>query len=463
VNSEAFLRTLRAGLAGLSKQEVDEIIADYEAHFAEARASGRSEAEVSEALGDPARLARELRAETGLRRFEAHRSFANLVTAMLALAGLAAVDIFFLMPLLLILAAVALGIGVGLVALGAVGAHMIFTVVFFGHGGSFVGGVIRFVVGIGLIACLVVGGSLLLMGLGAGVRMLGRYMRLHYHLLEPDEDRTRDPGKDISTQKPNATKRPALFVVAGLTVAVTLVALLALGSSLAGSHRDSGASWWRHGGWGCGSTWFDRSPASERTASGVNAANPAGTSAASVTFPFEANNRLDIDLPASVSYQPGSKAEATVTGDSSVISHVRIVDGRLGFDSELECAPVTHLSVRLTAPSIAAWAIIGDSDLVLSGIDQQKLQLRIMGSGHVVASGSVQVVALNVAGSGEAELQGLSARSAEIVVHGSGEVQVAAQDNADIAIRGSGVVKLHGRPAQLHSAISGSGRIETMP
>ncbi|WP_063771193.1 GIN domain-containing protein [Caballeronia sordidicola] len=458
MNSEAFLRTLRAGLAGLSKQEVDEIIADYEAHFAEARASGRSEAEVAEALGDPARLARELRAETGLRRFESHRSFANLITAMLALAGLAAVDIFFLMPLLLVLAAVALGIGIGLAALGAVGAHMIFTVVFFAHGGSFVGGVIRFVVGIGLIACLVVGGSLLLMGLGAGVRMLGRYMRLHYHLLEPDEDTTRDPGVDMSTQQRNATKRPALFVVAGLSVAVALVALLALGSSLAGSHRDDGASWWRHGRWGCGSTWFDRSPAS-----GVNAASPAGTSPASVTFPFEANDRLDIDLPASVSYQPGPKAEATVTGDSSVISHVRIVDGRLGFDSDLECAPLAHLSVRLTAPSIAAWGIRGNSNLVLSGIDQQKLQLRITGSGHVVASGAVQVVALNVAGSGEAELQGLSARSAEIVVHGSGEVQVAAQDNADVVIRGSGVVKLHGHPAQLHSAISGSGRIENMP
>ncbi|MDN7180321.1 DUF1700 domain-containing protein [Caballeronia sp. SEWSISQ10-4 2] len=459
MNSEAFLRTLRAGLAGLSKREVEEIIADYAAHFAEARASGRSEAEVADALGDPARLARELRAETGLRRFEAHRSFANLVTAMLALAGLAAVDIFFLMPLLLIVAAVALGIGVGLAALGAVGAHMIFTVVFFGHGGSILGAVIRLVVGIGLIACLVAGGTLLLLGLGAGVRMLGRYVRLHYHVLEPDQDGTRDLGEDIPTQKWNLTKRLALFVVAGLTVA----SLLALGNSLAGSHRVGGGSWWRDGGWRCGPTWFDRAPASARIASGVDAANPTVTSPASVTFPFEANNSIDIDLPASVSYQPGPKAEATVTGDPSLVSHVRIADGRLGFDSEIDCAPVTHVSVRLTAPSIAAWGIRGDGDLVLSGIDQQKLQLRIMGSGHVVASGAVQVVALNVAGSGKAELQGLSARSAEIVVHGSGEVQVAAQDTANIVLAGSSVVKLHGHPTQVHSVVSGSGRIENVP
>ncbi|WP_158938584.1 DUF1700 domain-containing protein [Burkholderia sp. S171] len=460
MNSEAFLRTLRAGLAGLSKEEVEEIIADYAAHFAEARASGRSEAEVAEALGDPARLARELRAETGLRRFEAHRSFANLITAMLALAGLAAVDIFFLMPLLLVVAAIALGIGIGLVALGAVGAHMIFTVVFFAHGGSFVGGVIRFVVGIGLIACLVIGGSLLLLGLGAGVRMLGRYIRLHYRLLDPDQDRTRGSGEDVSTQKRNIAKRPAVLVVAGLTV---VVAVLALSSSLAGSHRVSGASWWREGGWRCSPTWFDRASASAGTASGVNIANTVGTSPASVTFPFEASNSLDIELPASVTYEPGPKAEATVTGDPSVISHVRIVDGRLGFDSDLGCASGTHLSVRLTAPSIATWGIRGSSDLALSGIDQPKLQLDITGSGHVVATGAVQVVALNVAGSGEAELQGLLAKSAQIMVHGSGEVQVAAQDSADIAIRGSGVVKLHGRPAQVHSAISGSGRIENAP
>jgi uncharacterized membrane protein len=189
VNSEAFLRNLRAGLSGLPPREVEEIIADYAAHFAEGRASGRSEADVAAGLGDPARLARELRAETGLRRFEVHHSFGNLVAAMLALAGLAAVDILFLMPLLLVVAAVALGIGIGLVAVGMVGAHMIFAAVFFAHGPT-IGVVVRVLVGIGLLACLIGGGSLLLLGLGAGVRMLGHYARLHYHLLQPDRDKS---------------------------------------------------------------------------------------------------------------------------------------------------------------------------------------------------------------------------------------------------------------------------------
>ena len=70
MNRVAFLATLRDGLAGLPGREVDDILGDYTSYFDEANASGRSEEEVAAALGDPRRLARELRAESGLRRLE---------------------------------------------------------------------------------------------------------------------------------------------------------------------------------------------------------------------------------------------------------------------------------------------------------------------------------------------------------------------------------------------------------
>ena len=71
---DAFMARLREGLRGLPQQTASEILADYETHFADGEAAGRSEAEVAEALGDPARLARELRAEIGLQRWETQRS-----------------------------------------------------------------------------------------------------------------------------------------------------------------------------------------------------------------------------------------------------------------------------------------------------------------------------------------------------------------------------------------------------
>jgi uncharacterized membrane protein len=55
-----FIARLRRGLAGMSPEAVDDIVADYETHFADGAADGRSEDEVAEGLGDPDRLARDL-------------------------------------------------------------------------------------------------------------------------------------------------------------------------------------------------------------------------------------------------------------------------------------------------------------------------------------------------------------------------------------------------------------------
>ena len=97
---DGFINALREGLRGLPAAAIDEVISDYEAHFAEGEAAGRSESEVAAALGDPRRLARELRAEAGLKRWESERNPSAALGAIIALIGLGAIDIIFLLPLL---------------------------------------------------------------------------------------------------------------------------------------------------------------------------------------------------------------------------------------------------------------------------------------------------------------------------------------------------------------------------
>jgi uncharacterized membrane protein len=181
----AFLRILCDGLAGLSAQEIDDILADYSSYFDEAQASGRSEEEVAAALGDPRRLARELRAETGLRRWENHHSLGNSATALLALGGLAAVDILLLLPLLFAVTLAVLVIGLVIFVLGIVGIGALLSLFKIGHFASVAAIVLRAVAGIGLIAASVGLSGLLVLAFNGGVKMLGRYARLHYLLLKP--------------------------------------------------------------------------------------------------------------------------------------------------------------------------------------------------------------------------------------------------------------------------------------
>src|SRR6185295_11293500 len=143
-----FLTILHQRLRGLPPAEIDELMDDYASHFAEGLAEGRSEAEIAAALGDPARLARELRAEAGLRRWETARTPANFYAALIGFLALIAVDFMFLLPLLAALALVALLIGVAMIVLCVVGLALALKLFHLDHGLS-LGYLARILAGVG--------------------------------------------------------------------------------------------------------------------------------------------------------------------------------------------------------------------------------------------------------------------------------------------------------------------------
>ena len=179
---QAFLARLREGLAGLPAHVITDIVADYETHFTEGEAAGRSEAEVAEALGDPTRLARELRAEHGLRRWEQERNPSAAGAAIFAVLGLGAIDIFFLLPVLMAVGGVIFGVGVAVIA------------VFFAGGVVFAAGpftdppggtVAALLAGVGMMSGAASVGALLTIVVIGLVNALAWYGRLHYRLLKP--------------------------------------------------------------------------------------------------------------------------------------------------------------------------------------------------------------------------------------------------------------------------------------
>ena len=183
MTQDEFLSILHDRLRGLPPAEIEELMDDYASHFAEGLAEGRSEAEIAAALGDPARLARELRAEAGLRRWESARTPANFYTAMIGFLALIAVDFMFLLPLLGALALATLALGLAMVGLCIAGHAHSQRMFHLDHGLS-LGYLTRILGGVGLMGLGVGGGAALLMAVDYVVRLLARFARLHYTLLE---------------------------------------------------------------------------------------------------------------------------------------------------------------------------------------------------------------------------------------------------------------------------------------
>jgi uncharacterized membrane protein len=179
---QAFMARLREGLRGLPAHRQAEILADYETHFAEGAAAGRSEEDVANALGDPGRLARELRAESGLKRWESERNASAAGAAVFAVLGLGAIDIMVLLPILMAVAGVVVGVGVAVIAVFFAGGVMFAA----GPFSDFPGGAgAALLGGLGLMAGATSIGALLTIITIGLVNALVWYGRLHYRLLKP--------------------------------------------------------------------------------------------------------------------------------------------------------------------------------------------------------------------------------------------------------------------------------------
>ena len=177
-----FIRRLKGGLKGMPQADIDEIVADYEEHFAAGSAEGRSEEEVAAALGNPARLARELRFEAGFRNWESDRSPSSAWAAILAFMGLATIDILILMPIVLPVIGVVFGLFVAVLAMFIAGGFILIAGPFSGFPG---GWLVAVLAGLGTMSAAVAAGALLtLVGIWL-VNALMWFGRLHYRVIEP--------------------------------------------------------------------------------------------------------------------------------------------------------------------------------------------------------------------------------------------------------------------------------------
>ena len=178
-----FMAQLRAGLSGLHSADIDDILADYETPFRRRRRPWPQRRRSLCCVGRSCpRLAREMRAEVGFRRWENERTPGNLVGVLLALLGLATLDLIFLFPILLVMGAVFFGLACACIGVIIGGSFLLISTLV----GNFheMTPVAQGFLGLGLVSGGVGGGALVVLIANWVARALIRYARLHFRLFD---------------------------------------------------------------------------------------------------------------------------------------------------------------------------------------------------------------------------------------------------------------------------------------
>lgn len=107
MNKDEYLEKLTKKVMWMPKEDREDIISDYEEHFRIGIEKGRSEEEISKALGDPKTVVKQIKAEYMVKKAENKPSAGSMFEALLAATGLGIFNLIFVLgPSLIVLSVI---------------------------------------------------------------------------------------------------------------------------------------------------------------------------------------------------------------------------------------------------------------------------------------------------------------------------------------------------------------------
>jgi hypothetical protein len=158
-----------------------------------------------------------------------------------------------------------------------------------------------------------------------------------------------------------------------------------------------------------------------------------------VENPGSVDVRLHVGEPQRVRVRAGGK----------VIDDVRteVRDGTLHVTFDHTGFGGGDVVVDASVPKLTGIESSGSGDVDADGIEADAIEVRSDGSADVRLDGRAGRLALDLEGSGDADLAGLAVRDARVSAGGSGDVDVRAAERLAVRLDGSGDVRYHGDPA----------------
>jgi hypothetical protein len=103
----------------------------------------------------------------------------------------------------------------------------------------------------------------------------------------------------------------------------------------------------------------------------------------------------------------------------------------------------------------------GLGSVILHNVQADALRLDISGSGSAKLDGTMDTLEISISGSGDLQGQDLQVRRAVVSISGSGKAILWVTESLDADISGAGVISYYGSP-QVDQQVSGVGKVEKL-
>jgi hypothetical protein len=170
---------------------------------------------------------------------------------------------------------------------------------------------------------------------------------------------------------------------------------------------------------------------------------------------------IRVDGSFEVRVTAGKAQQVVVTADDNLLPIIvtETGDGTLRLTSSKGYSAKTPVRVEISVPSLRKVDIAGSCAMKVTGVNESAFVVDISGSGKLEVAGRARSLGVDISGSGRVEAGALEAREAEIDISGSGAIDANVSDTLKSAISGSGRITYRGRPRNVQSDITGSGKV----
>lgn len=165
---------------------------------------------------------------------------------------------------------------------------------------------------------------------------------------------------------------------------------------------------------------------------------------------------------ANINIRCGMPNELKVTAEDNLIDLITtsVVNGVLHISVKNNTRTSSAITLDIGVKNIQSVEVSGSGNVAIVGVSGNEFHALISGSGAITANGKVKDANYQIQGSGSIDCRSILANNVVAVVSGSGNIDLSSSVKLDASIFGSGNIRYCGNPKIL-THVSGSGRISS--